>query len=81
MLIDAGSEVNFITALGTPLMQAVQAGFKDTVQLLLEAGAGKTIKVSKFEDTALSRAEKKGDQEIIALIEEEIARQDAKDSQ
>jgi ankyrin repeat protein len=69
LLIAAGADVNMSDCEGsTPLMQAVQTGYKTGVEILLKA-KGIDINVhNKCEETALSLADQEEHEEIVKLL-------------
>jgi ankyrin repeat protein len=70
LLLDKGADVNHAHASrnnGTALMEAVRAGKRECVALLLKHGA-QTNAVSKFGESALLAAAHKGDVEIVEML-------------
>lgn len=70
LLIEAGADVNIVDVYNnTPLYFAVHYQNKDLVKLLLDAGADPNIRSVWRNETALDTAKRKGNAEIIALLE------------
>lgn len=70
LLIDAGADVNLVDVYNnTPLYFAVHYQNIDLVKLLLDAGADPNIRSVWRNETALDTAKRKGNAEIIALLE------------
>lgn len=70
LLIEAGADVNIVDVYNnSPLYFAVHYQNKDIVKLLLDAGADPNIRSVWRNESALDTAKRKGNVEIIALLE------------
>ncbi len=70
ILIEAGADVNLVDVYNnTPLYFAVHYQNIDLVKLLLDAGTDPNIRSVWGKETALDTAKRKGNPEIIALLE------------
>ena len=68
-MVQNGADVNVRNKYGKPvLMLAIEAGYEDIVELLLENGADINIQDNNGK-TALDIAQDEGDQNIVELIE------------